>query len=205
MIAFFHTLKSNVDKFEQLARKYYPEGDIRHFVNEDILNFALTQGHTNAKAFDAEIENIRRLHPDKIICTCSTYGEDSERHPDVFRIDRPIANYLVKHYHSIGLAYAAESTREISSRLIEQIAQENQKEVDIQVIDCRSAWPFFEQNKPHDYAQEIARCLRTQADRAEVILLAQASMEGAKAYLKDFPKEVWTSPEYGVKSLLQSP
>ncbi len=204
MLAFFHTLASNVDKFEDLARKYAPEEEIRHFVNEEILSFALRHGTRDDSTFDAEIEKIRTLQPQKIICTCSTYGEASDRHPDVWRIDRPVVEYIVKNYTQIGLAYAAESTYDMSLGLISAAAKVQHRMLSVKGIDCTEAWSFFEKNDMEAYSKLIAQKIQAYAQEVEVVFLAQASMEGAKAYLSDFEREVYASPEFGVKQILTS-
>nr|WP_320000578.1 hypothetical protein [uncultured Draconibacterium sp.] len=39
--------------------------------------------------------------------------------------------------------------------------------------------------------------------KVDVIFLAQASMEGAKKYLKQIKKEVLSSPEFGISELIK--
>lgn len=202
MIAFLHTLSSNVEKFEALAKKYNADCEVKHFVNEKILVDALATGVVDYEAFNAEVEEIKREHPDKIICTCSTFGEASDRRGDVWRIDRPMAALVVSRYTKIGLAYAATSTRGASADLLLAVAREQGREVELVDIDCSRAWPSFEAKDMDGYASKIADEIRQHKDGVEVVFLAQASMEGAKAYLEDFPVEVLASPEYGVACLL---
>lgn len=202
MIAFLHTLQSNVDKFDTIAQKYAANRSIKHFVNETLLTNALNTGKSDCEGFRAEIEAIRKLNPELIICTCSSYGEACDRRIDVERIDEPIVKYIVANFKKIGLAYAATSTRSVSADLIRTTATVMDKEVDIIDIDCSEAWPYFQQKDFDQYAKQIAKTVKAQASQVEVIFLAQASMEDAKLHLDDLNIEVLSSPEYGVKSYL---
>ena len=201
MIAFLHTLNANVDKFEALAKKHAPEQETQHFVNEAILIKALKTGVTDYEGFNAEVEKIKALQPELIICTCSSYGEASDRRGDVERIDRPIVEYMLTNYSKIGLAFAATSTRSASANLITNTAKTMHKEVTIIDINCSAAWPHFEKKNMKRYDEVIADTIKEQAENVEVIFLAQASMEGTKEHLKALTKEVLSSPEFGVRSL----
>lgn len=203
MIAFLHTSKIHIDKFENLVRKFNSEIPIKHYVNEDILNFALKKGITDTKGFEKEISNIKTLNPELIICTCSTYGEECDKTDAIERIDKPIANYLVSNYKKIGLVYTANSTKQVSKNLLLEIASKMDRELDIVNCDCSSSWKYYETNDFDNYEKSIAEKIKDIENEVEVIFLAQASMEGSKKYLIDFSKEICSSPEFGVKEYLK--
>lgn len=203
MIAFLHTLNSSIDKFDALVKKYASDQEVKHFVNEAILTNALETGETDYVGFDAAVEKIKEEQPELIICTCSSYGEASDKRGDVLRIDRPMAEYTVGNYSRIGLAYAAASTRVASANLLMNAAKSIGKTIEIVDVDCTQAWAHFQEKDMVQYATSIAHTIQDNATRVEAVFLAQASMEGAKAYLEELKIEVLASPEYGVKQLLK--
>ena len=203
MIAFLHTNKAHVSNFEALVRAKNTTVEIQHYVNKTILDTALATGNTDAIQFEKEIEAIRKNKPSLIICTCSTYGAESDKFADVHRIDQPIIDYLVTNYTKIGLVYTANSTKTVSENLIRNIAARKNKTIEIIEVDCAELWPFFEANNLEAYNKGIAKKTIAKATEVDVFFLAQASMAGAKAYLNDLDKEVFTSPEYGIQELLK--
>lgn len=204
MIAFLHTNKVHIKRFEALVKTVYPNLKTKHFVNKTILDNALLTGQTDTSTFNKEIELIRAEKPTLIICTCSTFGGESDKHTDVYRIDKPIITYLVENYSKIGLAFTANSTKVVSENLILKIALEKQKLIDVIHCDCSKFWPYFETGKIDDYAKHIAKHILSFESKVDVMFLAQASMEGAKDYLDTFKKDVFTSPEFGIKALLNT-
>lgn len=210
MIVFFHTLKNNIEKFEHLANQLAPKAEIKHFVNERVLQMALNNGKVTSDIFEIfrnEILTISRLKPERIICTCSTFGEAcsqlNEQGIAIEKIDFPIAKYLVENYKHIGLAYTAESTKKVSRKLLEKIAEELNREVVIFDMDCTSSWDYFPSGEIERYHRSIAKTLEKNNANVEAIFLAQASMEGAIDFLK-LDVEVVSSPKYGVKYFLNS-
>jgi len=203
MIAFLHTSDIHIERFEQLVRKFDSTVEVKHFVNKDLLDFAMREGVTDNQGFARVVQSIKNEKPELIICTCSTYGEACDQSDEIERIDQPIVEHLVSNYQKIGLAYTAKSTRRVSHDLIVTTANRQKKTVKIVDCDCSSAWVHYENQDFDQYARTIAEQLKTYASAVDVIFLAQASMENAKKYLTDFPKEIYASPGFGVRSYLQ--
>ena len=202
MIAFLHTSKVHIDRFEALVKKFNPSIETKHFVNKTLLDNALNNGHTDAALFSKEIAAIRKEAPSLVICTCSTYGAESDNHENVLRIDKPIIEYMVKNHFKIGLVYTANSTKTVSEDLLLETAETQQKPIEITLCDCSEYWPYFEAGNLEAYRKNIANTIRNIADKVDVIFLAQASMEGAKNYLTDLKVPIYTSPEFGIKTLI---
>ncbi|MFC2109728.1 hypothetical protein ACFLRU_01270 [Bacteroidota bacterium] len=203
MIALLHTLEANKDKFEKIIRKVDSKVAIKHFVNENLLKTALATGQSDSTSFKVEIEKIKKENPSLIICTCSTYGEDCDKEIDVYRIDRPIAEYIVQKYTRIGLAYAATSTKKISERLLLDISSNLEKDITILNCDCTEFWPNYEAKNYEAYEKGIAEKIKSIEPKVDVVFLAQASMENTKKHLSHLKKEVLASPEFGILQLLK--
>ncbi|MBK8505361.1 MAG: hypothetical protein IPL46_26065 [Saprospiraceae bacterium] len=203
MITFLHTAKANVKRFEDLVRKYDEDVEIRHFVNEDLLRYALAQGTADSESFQQETAKIKNETSEMIVCTCSSYGDECEKVDGIERIDQPAVEYLVKKYNRIGLAFTVKSTVLVSKKLVEDTARRLNKDVEISLIDCSDCWRFFEQGDPEQYEKEIAQIILEKNSGVEAIFLAQASMQNAAQHLKTLDKEVMASPEYGVQEFLK--
>ena len=204
MIAFLHTSSIHIDRFERLVKKYHPTIAIQHFVQEDILQTALTTGQLDKTTFLNTIQTIQKNKPSLTICTCSTYGQLCDQLSTVYRIDQPIVTKIVANYSSVAIAYTARSTKAISLDILQQTAKQQDKHIQIMECDCTHYWPYFEAGNIKKYETEIAKTIREKTKKSEVVFLAQASMEGAALYLKDLKPAVVSSPEFGIKTLLQS-
>lgn len=202
MVAFLHTSPVHIVRFQALAEQYYIN-EIKHFVNTDLLTSALETGQPDIVAFTQEIEQIKTYSPKLIICTCSTYGDICQQFNGVKRIDTPIASYLTEKYQKILLAYTAHSTFKSSLHLIQQIAQKNNKSVQVIPCDCTVAWPAFEAQNISLYEKSIIDSIYDTYQDCDAIFLAQASMEGVISHLSHFPIEVVSSSHYGVKTYLE--
>lgn len=202
MISFLHTSEVHIKRFESLVRKFNKDITIKHYVNSDILKYALQNEKLDSEGFNQEITNIKKENPELIICTCSSYGAACNDTNNVKRIDFPIADYLVTNYTKIGLIFTAKSTEKVSSDLLKDIANHQQKKIEIINCNCSDAWIHFENNNMETYELTIANKVKEIATKVDVIFLAQASMEGAKKHLQNIDKEVFSSPEFGIENYL---
>ena len=202
-IAFLHTSKSHINLFSEIVKKVNPAIKMTHYVNEELLEFSKKTGEANQQGFRDEVDKIRGIENGFIICTCSTYGAFCEDKKNIFRIDQPIAEYIISNFSNIGIAYTLDSTKEISKKLLEEIADETSNSIHITEIDCSDFWRWFEQGDIEKYEVGIANRIKQKSANFEVVFLAQASMEGAKKYFLDEKYKVVSSPEFGVKKYLE--
>lgn len=205
MITFLHTTSTLVERFEKLVRKYHPNIPIKHYVNEDLLKNALLEGKTDTLQFNKEVDNIIEKEGNSLlVCTCSTFGQECDNRSDIYRIDEPIVSFLVSKYQKIGLAYTANSTKEVSKDLILKTGAKLNKAVEVIECDCSPFWKYFENKDISNYEKKIAEKVQLLEAQVDVMFLAQASMEGAITHLTNFKKEVFTSPEFGIKTFLEN-
>ena len=202
-ITFLHTSKVHIKRFEKLVRKFNQYIVIEHYINEPLLTMVMLTGQVDKVSFDKTIQKIKQDNTGIIICTCSTYGELCDETQNVYRIDKPIGKYIVANFSKIGIAYTVHSTKVVSQRLIENLANAIQKPVEIVEIDCQSSWQWFEKGDLERYELEIVTQIKKLANDCEIIFLAQASMEGTAKYLKNEDYRIVSSPEFGVKKYLE--
>ncbi|MCB0669863.1 MAG: hypothetical protein KDC80_28755 [Saprospiraceae bacterium] len=202
MITFLHTAKVNIERFENLVRKYNAHIRVDHVVNEELLQYALRSGTVDIRGFTQTAQEIKRHAENLIVCTCSSYGEVCDQLMDIERIDRPVVEYLVSKYDHIGLAFTVKSTVPVSRQLIEECAANIKRPVEVIPIDCTGSWSHLENGDQESYAKTIAQEIRNSHQDCDAIFLAQASMENATQFLKDLDKEVLASPDFGVQYYL---
>lgn len=203
MISFLHTSAVHIDRFEKLVRSFDQNIATKHIVNSELLSYALKNKELDITGFQQAIATIKKDNPQLIICTCSTYGSACNDTNNVKRIDYPIANYLVKNFTKIGLAFTAKSTESASLNLLKQVSENQKKDIEIIPFDCTRAWKHFANNDIKKYEKKIAKKIKKLAPNVDVIFLAQASMEGVKKYVHNIEQAVFSSPEFGIKSYLK--
>jgi len=203
MLAFLHTSPIHIERFENLVRKYNNTISTKHFVNEALLKESSSTGLLDLKSFTSQIQEIKKHPVQLIICTCTTYGQASEAFENVKRIDQPLVEYLISNFSKIAMAYTVLSTRDVSKSLLEKTAIAKNKKMEIIEFDCTSSWQYFEAGDIENYEKSIAKQIRKTTLNVDVIFFAQASMEGAIQYLKDLEIEIFSIPEFGIKSFLK--
>lgn len=201
-IAFLHTSKVNVQRFEKLIQSIDKGITAEHYVNETLLHDALS-GNANEELFNAEIREIQKTNPALIICTCSSYGHFCKLEENVYGIDKPVAKHLVENFEKILVVFAAESTKAITLDLLKQLAVDANTSVELILCDCTSSWKYFENGEYKLYQKDIASKILPFKNQVDVIFLAQASMDGAQQYLAKGKPAVYTSPEIGLKAILK--
>lgn len=205
MLIFLHTSPLHIPRFNNVLKRVNFKGEVKHIVNESLLDFSSKNGKVDEVGFENQIKEIKKdTGFDKVMCTCSTYGKLVEKYDDVYRIDEAIANYIVANYSKIGIAYAVKSTLNVSVDLLQSIAMDLNKEIVIEPIDCTSSWSFFERSDISGYSQSISEMVLKSIDDVEVVFLAQVSMDGVEDICSNqSEKEILSSTYLGVKIFLK--
>ena len=177
-----------------------------HRVDESLLDDARSQG------IDEGLRARIRLHlalladdVDVVVCTCSTISGEAERLAGIdgitlVRVDRPMADLAVASGRRIGIAAAVASTVGPTRALLDDVARISGSTVELIEIDCASAWTFFETGDMSAYHSAIAVSVRAAAKASDldVVVLAQASMDGAVGLLGGEAYRVLSSPQPAV-------
>ena len=210
-IGFLHTANIHEPNFRALVvaagRGAF---DQVHYVDETLLADVRRTGP------DGDLRNrIRtRLHAlrgvDVIVCTCSTIGGEAEQIAAELgvafvRIDRPMAELAVAEGGRVGIAAALESTIAPTRALLLEAAAMAGVSVELVAIDCRVAWPSFEEGAMTEYLALVAKSVRQAASGQpfRAVVLAQASMSDAVALLTGEPYPVFSSPQLAVDRAIE--
>lgn len=181
----------------------------RHLVREALLTEARSSGVDDAgvqRQLREVLASLARTSP-VILCTCSTLGAAAEAFDSTFgarvlRVDRPLARAAVARGERIAVVAALESTLEPTRALLEDEAARACKRVRVTLSVCKAAWAHFERGDEDAYLRAVARHAEQVAEQAEVIVLAQASMAGAEAFIRG-DKPVLSSPRLRVQAALE--
>jgi hypothetical protein len=215
-LAFLHTAASHVPRFDALARALGPDLPRRHVVREDLLAAARRAGGVDA-ALGAEIAGalsaLAQGGAEVIVCTCSTLGDAAERAGAalapavrVQRVDRAMARSAAEiAAHGAGRACvvaALEVTLAPTGALVLEEAARLGANVAVESVLVAGAWPRFESGDEEGYAVLVAEAARAAAPRADVVVLAQASMADAAERCADLATPILASPRLGVEAAL---
>lgn len=219
-IVFLHTAAVHIATFDQLLRQAAPLLSATHLVREDLLAQARLLGAGDAglvsrvqqamadAAAGAEADTDAGDSAVTVVCTCSTIGGAAERTPTqgrftAMRIDRAMADRAVGLGPRVLLVAALQSTIVPTTQLIDESAAALGKTVDIRPLWVRDAWSHFERGDRQAYVATVAEAVRAAAGAADVVVLAQASMEPAMQHLQDLGVEVLASPALGVRAIVE--
>jgi Asp/Glu/hydantoin racemase len=206
-IALFHSAEGNVRRFAELLERLVPEAPLVHHLREDLLEAAQPQGLTpeirREVAFD--ILQLAEDGAPVVLCTCSTLGPGAESAAEltsaiVLRVDRPMMEAALAKGSRIAVAAALASTLEPTRSLLERVAAEQGRELEIREIVIADAWERLAAGDERGYAARIAERLRAEASGVDAIVLAQASMAGAAELLADLAVPVFASPALGAEA-----
>jgi hypothetical protein len=212
VLAFVHTIDSNIAAFDALIGELAPGTPVRHALRDDLLKAALDAGELTAdirrrtaEAILAEADKGAAL----VLCTCSTIGpgaDDAARQTatTVLRIDRPMAEEAVRRGARIGVAATLATTLGPTMDLLNEAAEKAERKVELIPAVYGEARDRLLAGDLAGYADIIADGLRETAKGCDVIVLAQASMAPALAQCGDIAVPILTSPRSGLAAAVES-
>jgi len=209
-VGLLHTAEVHVATFNQLIDEVGDVGVVRsHRVDEQLLDEALTQGVDSPSVAAKLLLHLQGLatESDRILCTCSTLAGLAETMTErvgcpIVRVDRPVARVAVASARSVAVAFAVESTVGPTTTLLMDEADRAGRSVEVALIDCSSCWPAFVGGDVNAYLVGVASAVEELVGDADVVVLAQASMEPAARLLAHLQQPVLSSPRLAVEALL---
>ena len=208
-ITFLHTGEVHVQTFKNLFKQYSQEFNIEHIVNSHMLEDAMENGIT--EKLETKVSNLLKeasRNSEIVVCSCSTLGciaENTllENGHHAIRIDRAMADFAVNNGNKILVLAALQSTIKPTSDLMKtsQQTQNTKNMIDYCVVE--NCWQYFLSGEYHLYEQAIAEVILQKQSEYDCIVLAQASMAGAGNLIKDKRALILSSPEIGVKNLVE--
>ncbi|HEY8590094.1 MAG TPA: aspartate/glutamate racemase family protein [Naasia sp.] len=216
-LGLLHTVPALAGTFDELLKGGGAGADVVHVVDAGLLAAAIDHGVDDAVRAEV-LRHLRHLADDgadAILVTCSSIGEavdEAARVIDipVLRVDAPMAEEAIAaaaerapadRAARVAVLATLPATLGPTGRLLESrvAAAPRPVEVESSVVEGAAAARSAGDQATHD--RLVAAAITAAADRADVVVLAQASMAGAVRDL-GLPVPVLTSPTGGVASLL---
>ncbi|MGX1542168.1 aspartate/glutamate racemase family protein [Streptomyces adustus] len=208
MLALLHTSPVHVPVFDALRDEAHPGLELRHFVDEGLLERARAAG-PGAVAADvrAAVDRAVADGARAVLCTCSTIGAVAEAYGaeagvPVLRVDRPMAAAAVAAGSRVVVLAALASTLGPTAALIEEEARGAVRPVTVRTVLVDGAWVCFEAGDGEGYVRLVAEAADAVTD-ADAIVLAQASMAPARE-LATTSVPVLASPRPGLTAAVEA-
>lgn len=207
-IGFLHTALVHVATFDHLLAAADPGAASVHAVVPDLLAAARVDGpNAVAEGVRAELARLVQQGADVVVCTCSTLGPLTEALASglgvpLVRVDRPMAREAVARGGRIAVVAALESTLGPTRELLGEEARRAGVRPEVREVCVQEAWAAFEAGDTAGYLAQVAAAARSLADAGDVVVLAQASMAGARTLLDDLAVPVLVSPGLAVEAAL---
>jgi hypothetical protein len=203
VLALLHTSPAHIPVFDALRDEDHPGLDLRHHVDESLLDRARALG-PQAVAADvrAAVGRAAAEGAGAVLCTCSTIGAVAEAQAGaagvpVLRVDRPMAAAAVATGPRVVVMAAVASTLAPTAALVEEEAARAGRPVTVGTrLTGDAVWARFEAGDTDGYVRLVAEAADT-ITGADVIVLAQASMAPAAALTRT-PVPVLSSPRPGL-------
>jgi hypothetical protein len=185
---------------------------VRHAVRADLLAAARRDGpdHPLVRAGVGEaVQALLAGGAVVVLCTCSTLGAAAEEvsvpaPATVLRVDRPMAERAVEIGRRVAVVAAVAATLGPTRALVAAVAARAGRTIEVTEILCDEAWPYFERGDVARYLDTVGAAARRAAGRADVVLLAQASMAPVAERLAGSGVPVLSSPRLGVEAAVRA-
>lgn len=206
-IAFLHTTRGHVATFGSLMTDLAPEIPVRHIVAEPLLASARHAGLVTgeiARECRRQLSDLTDSGARVVVCTCTSLGScidetEAPRGATIQRIDRAVAEAACAAGRPITVAACLETTLAPTLDLLNRVARETGRALDVETLIVSGAWDLFESGDHAGFLRAVADGVRARVSGDRVVILAQASMAGATRHLADTGLMVLTSPRPGVE------
>jgi Asp/Glu/hydantoin racemase len=210
-ICFLHSVSNLYSLFNELCAKHLPEARLTHISDESLIQRALVAGGLTPAIIKRVCEHVAAAEEagaDVIQVTCSSLSPAVPTAQQlvsipVLTVDEPVARKLVQQYRHIGVIATAVSTLEPSTRMVEAMAAQMNKAINVTPVFCAGAYDAFFRGDLTTHDEIVMGQLRQLMNQVEVVLLAQVSMARLANQLSNEDKKVPVeiSPEYAVMRL----
>jgi Asp/Glu/hydantoin racemase len=210
-IAFLHTVAALAEKFRGLANEALSGADSFHLLDESLLR-DLMRGQP-LPGIRHRLVNFVGLAVDAgaelIVFTCSSTSPliDTARHcyeVPILKVDDPMAEHAVQVGNRIGVLCTTTSTVSPSADLLAHHAARLGREVQVESVLVENAFAALQKGDRDRHDKLVTTAATSLAARADVIVLAQASMAHlAQPLAESVSTPVLSSPPILMEALRQ--
>lgn len=209
-IAAVHTAMPMVEPTKSLFAEILPEVKLFNIVDDSLIQDVIAESKVT-KGVSSRLKDYYQAAVDAgadlIFNTCSSVGDVAIEARTfipipIIKIDDAMAEIAVKRFDRVGVMATLQSTLDPTIRLIEAVAQEKGKSVEIVDGLAKGAFEAMiggDANEHDDLLRETAKSI---ADSVDGIVLAQGSMARMQEELEALAGvPVLSSPRLGVESI----
>jgi hypothetical protein len=214
-LALVHTVTSLVPVFQDLLAELAPDLDVFNIVDESLLQNVIREDNLSAvtaRRVVGHLLSAEEAGADLVMCTCSSIGPAVEMARPLLgipalRVDEPMAELAVQTGYDrgghIGVAATLRTTLEPTAALIDKIATQAGKQVEVISKLCEGAFDAVVAGDTATHDAIVSAGLRELVDQSDLIVLAQASMARVVEALPEEDKQIpiLSSPRLAVEHL----
>jgi Asp/Glu/hydantoin racemase len=213
-LVLIHTGRGLVEKFAELCQTTMPDVDVRHVVDEGLIQETIAAGSLTAATADRLTNYIIQAEAggaDAIMVTCSSVGAavDAARplvHVPLLRVDQPMADQAVQTAAHIGVIATLSTTLQPTTELVRARAAAQGREVEVTTYLCEGAFQALLAGDVAQHDRMVRAGLAELGQKVELIILAQASMARVVDLLSASERvcPILSSPQLGVDAARQA-
>ncbi|MFB9991126.1 aspartate/glutamate racemase family protein [Deinococcus oregonensis] len=216
-LALIHTTPVTVAAMKALAAQLVehqtaPQVRLINLLDDSLLPDVMAAGQPTAAVTErlkTFAEAAVNAGADAIMCCCSSVGEavdalDPGLPVPFLRIDRPMAEQAVQLGERVGVMATVATTLEPTARLIERAAEQAGRPVQVERVLVAGAYDALMAGEPERHDELVTAALTGLTERADVVVLAQASMARLLPALGELRTPVLSSPSSGLTRALES-
>lgn len=207
-IGIIHTTPATVKSLGELIAKKIPEVRVFNILDDSILGDMCGQHRVDfvRERWLSYAATLEELGVDAVLSACSTVGAfaweaNQMLSIPVYRIDEAMAGEAVNRGSRISVLATLSSTLIPTVKLVEQKAVEAGKQVETETVLVEGAYEALMNGEREIHDRKIADAVKKRLDKADVLVLAQASMASAVEELEGAGEKVLTSPVLGIDKL----
>jgi len=204
--AIFHTSAATLALFQGLAAKIMPDVEIMHIVEDSMIRDVMKNGGPTP-AINARIagyvQAAERAGCSAFMTACSSIGASVEQCRPltgmlVTRIDEAMVESAIGQGQRVAVLATVETTLKPTLEFVKRKALEAGKEIEILPTLMSEAFVALLAGDMATHDRIVAAGLREALEKADVVILAQASMARVMESMEKPAIPVLTSPEAGV-------
>ena len=204
--AIFHTSSATLNLFQTLTAKIMPDVEIMHIVEDSMIRDVMKNGGPTP-AINARIagyvQAAERAGCSIFMTACSSIGASVEQCQlistiPLTRIDEAMAEAAISQGPRVAVLATVETTLKPTLEFIKRKAKEAGKEIEIMPTLMSEAFSALLAGDTATHDRIVAAGLHAALSKADVVVLAQASMARVMEGMEKPAIPVLTSPECGV-------
>lgn len=209
-IGLIHATMNSVQPILNAFQVQAPEVTLVNFMDESLI-FELNETGIVTKDMKRRVLNLIekavKSEVDGVLLTCSSFTPVVAEISHLFDVpilsaDLSMLEKAVDMGSQIGVIATVEAAGPTTTRLLEGVAKERNKNVRIDTKVIAEAFQALQNGDRHKHDELIHKEILRLSDDSDVIILAQFSMARALETLGTASKPVLTSPEISVKAIV---